>query len=98
MEKDDNLTFWMLLLGAIAAAMSSVSIWQRWPYLTSGARTGDALILLSGVLLLAAGAWRSLRRPAPRAASWLAAASGALFSLTMIAGLLLGTIPCSGVG
>ena len=98
MQKNDNLTFWMLLLGAIAAAMSAADMWQRWDYLVSGARIADALILASGVLLLAAGAWRSLRRPAPRTASWLAAASSALFSVTMLAGVLLGTIPCSGVG
>jgi len=50
------------------------------------------------VLLLASAAWRGLSRPAPRAASWLGAAGAAIFTVTMVAGVLSGAIPCSAVG
>ena len=98
MRKDDNLTFWMILLGIVAAGMSIADILQRWTYLVMGARVADVLILASGVLLLASGAWRGLSRTAPRKASWLGAVSAAIFFATMVAGLLLGAIPCSAVG
>ena len=98
MNKNDNLTFWMILLGVLAASMSVADILQRWRYLVTGARLGDALILASGVLLLASGAWRGLSRTAPRAVSWLGAASAAIFTVTMVAGVLSGAIPCSSVG
>jgi hypothetical protein len=98
MNKNNNLTFWMILLGALAASMSVADILQRWSCLVMGARVGDALILASGVLLLASGAWRGLSRTAPRTASWLGAASAAIFSVTMVAGVLSGAIPCSAVG
>jgi hypothetical protein len=98
MTRNDKLTFWMVLLGVIAASMSVVDILQRWSYLVTGARVGDALILVSGVLLLASAAWRGLSRTAPRAASWLGAAGAAIFTVTMVAGVLSGAIPCSAVG
>jgi hypothetical protein len=98
MTRNDNLTFWMILLGALAALMSAADILQRWSYLVAGARIGDALILASGVLLLTTGAWRGLSRTAPRAASWIAAAAAAIFALTMVVGALSGAIPCSAVG
>ncbi len=98
MNRNDSLTFWMVALGAVAALMSAADIWQRWTYLVTGARTADALVLASGVLLLASGAWRGSSRSRPRAVSWLAAAAAALFSVTMAAGLLSGAVPCSGIG
>ncbi len=98
MSKNSNLTFWTILLGVLAVWMSSADILQRWRYLVTGAQIGDALILTSGALLLVSGAWRSLSRTAPRAASWLAAAAAAIFSVTMVAGVLSGAIPCSAVG
>lgn len=98
MNRDDNLTLWMILLGALAALMSVADILQRWRYLAAGARAGDALILASGVLLIASGAWRGLSRSASRAATWLGAGSAAIFTVTMIAGILSGAIPCSAVG
>ena len=98
MSKNNSLTFWTIVLGVLAVWMSSADILQRWRYLVTGARTGDALILASGALLLAAGAWRGLSRTTPRAASWLAAAAAAIFSVTMVVGVLSGAIPCSAVG
>lgn len=98
MSKNDNLTFWMILLGALAVLMSAADILRRWSYLVTGARLGDVLILTSGILLLGSGAWRGLSRTAPRAATWLAAASAATFTVTMIAGVVTGAIPCSSVG
>ncbi len=98
MARNNNLTFWMLLLGAIAVLMSAADILQRWSYLVTGARIGDALILASGILLLASGAWCGLSRTASRAATWLGAASAALFAVTMFAGVASGVMPCSSVG
>jgi hypothetical protein len=98
MNKNHNLTFWMILLGILAASMSVADILQRWSYLVTGARIGDGLILASGILLLASGAWIGLSRTAPRAAAWLGAASAAMFVVTMITVVLSGAIPCSAVG
>lgn len=98
MRPNDNLTFWMVLLGVVAALLSGAEILQRWSYLVPGARLADALILASGMLLLASGAWRGFGRSGARAATWLAAGSAGLFAVTMCAGILLGTIPCSSVG
>ncbi len=98
MTRNDNLTFWMILLGALAGLMSAADILQRWSYLVAGARLGDVLILASGILLLGSGAWRGLSRTAPRAASWLGAAAAAMFVAAMFAGVVSGAIPCSAVG
>jgi hypothetical protein len=98
MNKNHNLTFWMILLGALAAWISVADIQRNWRYLVTGARTCDGLFLACGILLLISGGWRGLSRAAPRVASWLAAASAAAFALTLLAGVLSGAIPCSGVG
>ncbi len=98
MAKNDNLDFWILLLGGVAIFISAADIVQHWAYLFAGARICDVLFLASGLALLAAWVWRRMSRPHSNRALCLAATSAGVFALTLGAGVLIGAIPCSGAG
>ena len=88
---------WMFAGGLLATVVAVSEMQkQQWAYLIFEAKLCVILILLSGVLLLAASTtcfWIVKYRPAAYVAG---AAGGGLFALTIFVGMLSGAIPCSG--
>ncbi len=91
-----SLTFWMIVLGLFAGWSAATEILKKWQVLVPGARSCDVVILICGVVLIAAGILQLLTGGKRRAPAALGAAASGLFAATLLVGVLSGAIPCSG--
>ena len=95
-KKNLQLAFWMIALGLLATWIGASDMPKGLAYRTLEARLCDVLILLSGVLLLAAGVAYFVITGYRRAASTVGAVAAGVFAMTLFVGVLSGAIPCSG--
>jgi hypothetical protein len=92
--RDWRVPLWLTVAGAYA--LYTAFAWGRWQNLALWTRvhasidvgTGISMLLGAGLLLAARSGWR--------AAAIFSGAAAALLGVSLIAGALLGTIPCTG--
>jgi uncharacterized membrane protein len=95
-KKKPALAFWMIALGLLSTWIVAPGMQKGWAYRTLEAKFCDILMLLSGILLLAAGAAYFLYAAHHRTAATVGAIAAGVFSATLIVGGLSGLMPCSG--
>jgi hypothetical protein len=92
--RDWRIPLWLTVAGVYA--LYTAFAWGRWQNLALWSRvhasidvgTGISMLLGAGLLLAARSGWR--------AAAIFSGAAAALLGVSLIAGALLGTIPCTG--
>jgi len=93
---DLRLPVWLLVAGVYATY--SGFAWGRWQNLAQWARLHASVDVATGLVMLLAGiAWLAMRTPI-RAIAIIGAWAPAVCGLSLAAGTLLGTIPCTGHG
>lgn len=94
--RDWRLPFWLAAAGVYA--LYSAFSWGRWQNLAQWTRVHAWISAGTGVsMLLAAAGILFAERVGLRAAGLLGATAAALMGVSLIAGVLTGTIPCTGI-
>ncbi len=96
--KNGTLALWFILAGLFGIWASATNGIRHWPDLTFMLKVCDAVFAVSGLLLLAAGAWLSLMGTKRRTAALVGALSAGVFVIALAAGIWSGVIPCSSPG
>jgi len=90
-----SLPFWLAAAGVYA--LYSPFTWGRWQNLALWARVHVSIDVGTGIsMLLGAAGLVLAARAGLRAVALLGGSAAALFGVSLIAGALLGTIPCVG--
>jgi hypothetical protein len=96
--KNGTFALWLILAGLIGVWASATNGIRHWPSLTFMLKICDAIFLLAGLTLLAAGAWLLLIRTNRHAAAVVGAVAAGAFAVALAAGIWSGVIPCSSPG
>jgi len=86
----------MIAGGSVATWIAASAMQNKWAYRLPETKICDLSILLSGVVLLAAGASWLLFNGYRRAACAFGAVAASVFAMTLFLGLISGAMPCSG--
>jgi len=93
--RDWSLPFWLAAAGLYA--LYSAFTWGRWQNLALRTRVHASIDVATGIsMLLGAAGLMLAARGGLRATALLGGSAAALFGVSLIAGALLGTIPCVG--
>ncbi len=95
--RDWSVPLWLAAAGAYA--VYSALTWGRWQDLAMWTRVHVSINIGAGIaMLLGAAGLMLAARGGLRAAAVISGSASALFGASLIAGALLGTIPCTGGG
>jgi len=89
--------FWMLLFGVGGMGIG----WSRvadWEFLGAGTQVTYALFLCAGLALLLAAGWVIYTKGLAKTAWWIGTVAGVVFGVSLLIGVMIGTVPCSGPG
>ena len=90
-----SLPFWLAIAGVYA--LYSAFTWGRWQNLALWTRVHVSIDVGTGIsMLLGAAGLMLAARGGLRTVALLSGSAAALFGVSLIAGALLGTIPCTG--
>jgi hypothetical protein len=93
--RDWSVPFWLAAAGVYA--LYSASRWGRWQDLALWTRVHASINIGTGIsMLLGAAGLLLAARAGLRAAALIGGSAAALLGVSLIAGALLGTIPCTG--
>ena len=93
--RDWSLPFWLAIAGVYA--LYGAFSWGRWQNLALWTRVHVSIDAGTGILMLLGGAGLLLAaRSGLRTVVLLSGSAAALLGVSLIAGALLGTIPCTG--
>ena len=95
--RDWRLPFWLAVAGVYA--LSSAFSWGRWQDLALWTRVHVSIDVGTGIsMLLGAAGLMLAARSGLRMVALVSGSAAALLGVSLIAGALLGTIPCTGGG
>lgn len=97
-KNNGTLAIWFILAGLLGIWASATNGIRHWPNLTLMLKLCDAVFAVSGLLLLAAGAWLMLIGTKRRTAAVVGAVAAGVFVVALAAGIWSGVIPCSSPG
>jgi hypothetical protein len=92
---DWRLSFWLAVAG-IGAIYNGVGDWGRWQDLAFWTRFHASIDFGTGLSMLLGAIGLMAVRSGARTVAMVSAAAAALLGASLIAGSLLGTIPCTG--
>ncbi len=92
---DWRVSFWLAVAGFFGI-YNGVDDWGRWHDLAFWTRFHDSIDLGSGLSMLLGAIGLMVVRSGSRTLVLISAAAAALLGASLIAGALLGTIPCTG--
>jgi hypothetical protein len=93
--RDWRLPFWLAVAGVYA--LYSAFSWGRWPNLALWTRVHASIDVGTGIsMLLGAAGLMLAARTGLRTVALISGSAAALLGVSLIAGALLGTIPCTG--
>ncbi|PYT31742.1 MAG: hypothetical protein DMG57_04055 [Acidobacteria bacterium] len=93
--RDWRLSFW-LVVASIYALSNGLGDWDRWQDLAFWTRLHASIDVGTGLSMLLGAIGLMVARGGLRTVVLINAAAPALLGVSLIAGALLGTIPCTG--